>query len=75
MRPARIPLRACLLAAVIGSILLRAQVPMDNNAVALRTWEAMRALDRYLETWNSQDPALWALSLHYPHVRPGASTI
>jgi hypothetical protein len=40
--------------------------------MALNTWEAMRALDRYLETWNSQDPTLWATSLHYPHVRPGA---
>ncbi|MEQ1728315.1 MAG: hypothetical protein ABL982_08020, partial [Vicinamibacterales bacterium] len=34
--------------------------------------EALLALDRYLETWNSRNPALWATSLHYPHVRPGA---
>ncbi len=72
MHPARTPLRACLLVAVIGGALLRAQAPLDANAIALRSWEGMRALDRYLETWNSQDPALWATSLHYPHVRPGA---
>ena len=30
------------------------------------------ALDRYLETWNSRDPRIWATSLQFPHVRPGA---
>jgi len=34
--------------------------------------EAVRAADRYLETWNSRDPMAWAGSLHFPHVRPGA---
>ncbi len=33
--------------------------------------EALVALDRYLETWNSRDAATWATSLHFPHVRPG----
>ena len=23
----------------------------------------------YLETWNSRDPKLWPVSLHYPHIR------
>ena len=32
---------------------------------------ALLALDRYMETWNSRDPARWAASLHYPHIRPG----
>ena len=72
MHPARPVFRACVLVAIIGGTLLRAQAPLDANAVALRAWEGMRALDRYLESWNSQDPALWARSLHYPHVRPGA---
>jgi hypothetical protein len=76
MYPARTSLRACLFVAAMFVImcgaLLRAQAPLDANAAAVRTWQAMRALDRYLETWNSQDPALWATSLHYPHVRPGA---
>lgn len=49
-----------------------AQTPMEANGVALRTREALLALDRYLETWNSRIPAVWAMSLHYPHVRPGA---
>lgn len=51
---------------------LEAQAPLDAAATALRSYEAMLALDRYLETWNAQNPALWATSLHYPHVRPGA---
>jgi hypothetical protein len=33
--------------------------------------EALRAADRYLETWNTRDPMVWASSLHFPHVRPG----
>lgn len=33
--------------------------------------EALRAADRYLETWNTRDPLVWASSLHFPHVRPG----
>lgn len=33
--------------------------------------EAIRAADRYLETWNMRDPMAWAGSLHFPHVRPG----
>ncbi len=48
-----------------------AQTPLDASAVTLRTHMALQALDRYLETWNSRDPARWAASLHYPHIRPG----
>jgi len=44
---------------------------LDAAAVALRSRQAMAALDRYLETWNSRDPVIWATSLHFPHVRPG----
>lgn len=45
---------------------------LDTAGIALRTQFALQALDRYLETWNSRDPKLWATSLHFPHVRPGA---
>jgi hypothetical protein len=71
MYRARTLVRSCLLFGVICNFLC-AQASLGNSAIALNTGEAMRALDRYLETWNSQDPALWATSLHYPHVRPGA---
>ena len=33
--------------------------------------EAIRAVSRYMETWNTRDSAVWARSLHFPHVRPG----
>jgi hypothetical protein len=46
-------------------------VPLNPESVALRRQAALGALDRYLETWNSRDPARWASSLHFPHVRPG----
>ena len=45
--------------------------PLGKDAAGLRAHLAMRALDRYLETWNSRDPKRWASSLHFPHVRPG----
>ncbi len=60
------------LAAVLMPPSMHAQTPLDVTAVASRTQAALLALDRYLETWNSRNPALWATSLHYPHVRPGA---
>ena len=50
---------------------LEAQVPLDPAAIAVRRYDALIALDRYLETWNSRDAATWATSLHFPHVRPG----
>ncbi len=28
------------------------------------------AVDKFITTWNSRDPELWAASLNYPHVRP-----
>ncbi len=30
------------------------------------TAEAVRAVSRYMETWNTRDPAVWARSLHFP---------
>ena len=45
---------------------------LGPEAIALRTQAALLALDRYLETWNSRDPRIWATSLQFPHVRPGA---
>ena len=55
-----------LLAASVVSIALWA----GGHAKA-QSQEALVALDRYLETWNSRDAARWATSLHFPHVRPG----
>lgn len=64
----RTTLALLILAAAAG---LSAQVPLGKEAVEVRTHEAIAALDRYLETWNSRDPKRWATSLHFPHVRPG----
>ena len=59
----------------------RAQTPPSTDALrqAVRdvnreqvAAEALRAADRYMETWNTRDPMAWAASLHFPHVRPGA---
>ena len=62
---------ALLASLAIPSSALVAQTPLDSAAITLRSHLALQALDRYLETWNSRDPKLWAASLHYPHIRPG----
>jgi hypothetical protein len=53
------------------SVPLAGQV-RDTTGDQSRSRQALLALDRYLETWNSRNAALWATSLHFPHVRPGA---
>jgi hypothetical protein len=65
----KLPITALALLAAVS--LLAAQAPLDEAAVALRRQAALVALDRYLETWNSRNGAVWATSLHFPHVRPG----
>jgi hypothetical protein len=57
---------------IVGAGRVHTQSPLGAESVALRTQAALMALDRYLETWNSRDPRLWATSLNFPHVRPGA---
>ena len=64
-------MKSALFLVVLLPAALGAQAPLDAGAVALRKHDAMVALDRYLETWNSRDAATWATSLHFPHVRPG----
>jgi hypothetical protein len=60
-------------AIILGTTLVTAQQNgLDAAGVAFRSREALIALDRYLETWNSRDGKIWATSLHFPHVRPGA---
>ena len=58
---------------------VRAQTPATALRQAVRdvgregvAAEAIRAVSRYMEAWNTRDPAVWARSLHFPHVRPGA---
>jgi hypothetical protein len=63
-------------AAAIVSALAWAALDVRGQALeqvvqGLRSREATVALDRYLETWNSRNPVVWATSLHFPHVRPG----
>jgi hypothetical protein len=60
-----------ILATSLALASVSAQVPLDPSAFALRRHEALVALDRYLETWNSRNGTIWATSLHFPHVRPG----
>lgn len=33
---------------------------------------ALDAVERFIQTFNSRNPSVWAASLHYPHVRPSA---
>jgi hypothetical protein len=66
-------LAATLIVAVIaGAGRVDTQSVLGAEAIAVRRQAALLALDRYLETWNSRDPRIWATSLQFPHVRPGA---
>jgi hypothetical protein len=58
--------------AITGRVHTQSPPALGQDAIALRTQAALLALDRYLETWNSRDPRVWATSLQFPHVRPGA---
>jgi hypothetical protein len=69
----RIAIALVMALAILTRLNVSAQAgALDAAGIALRTAFAMQALDRYLETWNSRDGKLWATSLHFPHVRPGA---
>lgn len=51
----------------------RTQVMPISEPSAIATPEETAALDaveRFIQTFNSRDPALWAATLRYPHVRP-----
>lgn len=65
-------LRPRVRALLLGAALVSAAATLSAQAFVDPGHEGILALDRYLETWNSRSPALWATSLHYPHVRPGA---
>ena len=67
----RVTLPAVVAVAVLAVGPLAAQPALDAAGIALRSHQALVALDRYLETWNSRDGKTWATSLHFPHIRPG----
>ncbi len=66
------PIRRQVGVLLLGAALVSAAAVVSAQSLVDPAHEALLALDRYLETWNSRNPALWAASLHYPHVRPGA---
>jgi hypothetical protein len=61
--PTRLPCLLCL---------LLLPVAWDGPATALTEDEARQAVRRFIEAWNTRDPAAFAATLQYPHVRPTA---
>ena len=55
---------------LLGLLLL--PVGWDGPATALTQDEARQAVRRFVEAWNTRDPAAFAATLQYPHVRPTA---
>jgi len=43
-----------------------------SQAPALTDGEAREAVRRFIEAWNTREPATFAATLQYPHVRPAA---
>jgi hypothetical protein len=56
------------LLSALGSIAVRSQASSDEP-------EIMRALDAFLEGWNSRDVTKYAAALHFPHVILEGGTI
>ena len=52
--------------------LLLLSVACGDSATALTEDEARQAVRRFIEAWNTRDPAAFAATLQYPHVRPTA---
>ena len=61
--PAPLPLLLCL---------LLLPVAWNGPATALTEDEARQAVRRFIEAWNMREPAAFAATLQYPHVRPTA---
>jgi len=49
---------------------LLALVATSVPAAALTEAQAIAAVERFNAAWNTRDPAAFAATLHYPHVRP-----
>jgi hypothetical protein len=49
---------------------LAALAAMSAPAAALTEAQAIAAVERFIAAWNTRDPAAFAATLHYPHVRP-----
>ena len=52
---------------------LSAQTPLTDAEIEYNSHMALQAHDRFMETWNTRDPLVWASSLNYPHVRPSST--
>lgn len=52
--------------------LLLLSVACAGAATALTEDEARQAVERFIDAWNTRDPAAFAATLQYPHVRPTA---
>ena len=78
-RPARFFVRRPALASLVSLVglltasLCLAQTPLSREHAALNEHLALQAHDRFMETWNTRNPAIWASSLNYPHVRPSSN--
>ena len=49
---------------------LAAIATLAAPAAALTEAQAVAAVERFIAAWNTRDPAAFAATLHYPHVRP-----
>ena len=56
---------------VLGLVLLTV---FAAPAASLTEDEARQAVHRFIEAWNTRDPAAFAATLQYPHVRPTADS-
>ena len=44
--------------------------PVESSGAA----SGLAAAERFMTTWNTREPEIWASSLHFPHTRPSAGS-
>lgn len=65
----RKPLTGLLILAIISVAGGALRAAERDSASEQAIEEATKALDNFMETFNSRDPKAWAASLNFPHVR------
>ena len=71
--------RTCLIVAVIslGAAGCAPEAPATQSAASQvesvpATMSPLAPAEKFMETWNTRDPEIWASSLNFPHARPSA---
>ena len=57
-------------ATILGGTVIGIVAAGCDSESAPASTPGLRATEKFMETWNTRDPEVWASSLNYPHARP-----